>query len=101
MSARKLRWSITVRNIGERESESVEYITSLICRSGSAVLRQPDVPQQLPKIPALLPGKSFIFNSSSVVEGDICTFSIKVDALDKMPESNEGNNTAELTVRLK
>jgi subtilase family serine protease len=101
MSARKLRWNITVRNIGEKESESIEYLTSLICRKGSSVLQQSDVPAQLPKIPALPPGKSYIFNSSSKVEGDLCTFTIKVDALDKMPESNEGNNIAEVTIRLK
>jgi hypothetical protein len=101
MSTRKLRWNITVRNIGDKESESIEYITSLICRKGSSVLPQADVPAQLPRIPALQPGKSYIFNSSSKVEGDICTFTIKVDALDKMPESNEGNNIAEVTVRLK
>jgi len=101
MSARKLRWSIMVRNIGERESESVEYLASLICRNDSGIIRQPDVPVHLPKIPALPPGKSYTFNSSSKVEGDICTFTIKIDALDKMHESNEENNSAEVTVRLK
>ena len=101
MSARKLRWNIMVRNIGERESESVEYLASLICRNDSGTIRQPDVPVQLPKIPALPPGKSYTFNSSGKVEGDICTFTIKVDALDKMRESNEENNSAEVTVRLK
>lgn len=101
ISPGKLRWSITVQNIGEKESEPAEYLMTLACKNDSGIIKQPEIPKVLPMIPALAPKESYLFNSSGRVEGNQCTFTIKVDVLNKLQESNEGNNTAEITIRLK
>lgn len=102
ISPGKLRWSITVQNIGEKESAPAEYLLTLVCRNDAGtIIKQPEIPKVMPTIPALAPKESYLFNSSGRVEGNQCTFTIKVDVLNKLQESNEGNNSAEITIRLK
>lgn len=97
----EIRWRLTVRNMGETESPVIEYTTSFICKGGTSEIQHSETTSVFPVIPELSPKQSFIVTGAHKLDGDICVFSVKVDALDKLKEKNEDNNSAEIIIRLK
>jgi hypothetical protein len=97
----EMRWRVTIRNIGETESEPIEYSISFLCKGGTSELQPPAATPILPVTPQIAPGQTFIFNGSHSLDGDICVFLVKIDPFEKLKEKDENNNTAVVTIRLK
>lgn len=97
----EMRWRVTVTNTGDVESEPVEYSTLIICKNGDSEAEQPTAQPVLQMLPRIAPGKTFIFNGSSPLDGEICAFSVIIDPLGKLKEKDENNNSAEIKIRLK